>query len=384
MKLMFSFNEGISGWNMPFLYPPAIIGIELNNIWSQSPPILFSIILSVVLSIFFVFSLYRLFKNNEQLFFITFLYVALVIAGYGYLSLKEAITPTFSGEGYKAFKLITYFIPLILIITLYYFNDFQKTSQKTCLSHKKAFFSGIIVLLFFGNIWSGFTMIMESKQQSFGIDDDILDLVEIDHLENISSINIQENSFWRGMWIYYFLMGGNKSIYLKYPTYYRSSPQEGEWTLKNNNSDIIHIINKNEKIKINKGYYLEKNNSLDINLNNNGWYDLQSDENNFWRWSGIYNESPSIIIESTKDQLINLDLMYWTHYPDNTLTLVLDNTTITDCINNSYCRIPKINLTSGKHILRLKVKHPTQSSVHGDSTHLGYAFSNITFITPIQ
>jgi signal peptidase I len=377
---LFWFNDVIAGWDMPVLSPDQIFGLVGNNVWMQPEPVFLRILLSLPIILLLIFSLYFLFKKERREFFLFGSYLGFVIIFYCYLFIKESLSPSFSGDGYKAYKLFTYFIPIFLLTGFYYFKNFEFTFTQKNFGKKIAIIA-FLCLIIMGNIWSAFAIISGSAQQSAKISNDIISLEKINYIENISSINVEENAWWEQMWIYYFLMG-NKSVYLKYPTYYGSSPQKGEWTLKTK-SDIIHINNQNDSLTINGAYYLVKNVSLDTTYTT-GWYDRESNGPVIWRWSGANNESSSILLDSTQDQRLNLDLRYWSLNPANVLTVLIDNNTIKDCIDRQYCGITNINLTSGNHILTLRTKLPPQLPGNGDPRYLGYAFSNITFSSTTQ
>ncbi len=195
--------------------------------------------------------------------------VALVIVVYSYYSLQEAMSPSFSGDGYKAYKVMTYFIPILVISALYYWKDLRLSTLTRGYDPKKIFFCGVIFLFIVGNLCSALVMISASTHQSKRIDEGIIDLKRVHALENVSSINIEESGHWTQMWMYYFLMG-NKPISLKYSTYWNATPLNGEWTL-HSNLDIINVTIRNDPILINDCCYLEKNVIFNATYGQ-GWY----------------------------------------------------------------------------------------------------------------
>ena len=374
------FNKVVAGWNMPVLTPDRLFGFVGNNVLMQSESIFLTILISMPIILLLIFSFYLLFKKERREFYLWGSYLGFVIIFYFYLVIKELLSPSFSGDGYKAYKLLTYFIPIILLTSLYYFKNFEFTySQKNF--GKKISIIAFLCLLIIGNIWSTLAMISVSSSQSVPIKEDIINLQKIEYFDNVSSINIEEKTWLDQMWMYYFLFK-NKTVYLKYPTYYGASPQNGEWNLKNVGDILTIPLNENKTvILLNKQYYLEKSDNtsyLEASLGE-GWYYFESNGNLHWRWAGANNESPSIILDSTQDQFLNLDLTYWSLNPDNALTVMIDNMTSKDCIDKTHCKITNLNLTSGKHILILRSKLPPQLPGNGDSRYLSYAFSNITF-----
>ncbi len=380
IRFLIDFNNAVAGWNMPVLSPDWIFGLVGSNIWMQSSPILIRILLSMPIIVLFIGSIYYLFKKERKLFFIFGSYLILVFVFYWYLIIENfLLSPTFSGDGYKAYKLITYFIPIILLTGLYFFNCYFSDNSKTSFRKKIAVYA-LLCLLILGNVLSASAMIFVSTSNSGSIKQDTIDLQNNTNLENVTSINVQDTSFSNQMWIYYFLFD-KKTLFLKTPTYFAASPQIGQWTLmETSTSDIISILNftnDSDKILINNGYYLMKKNvSLDVSLNK-GWYGLESNQNSVWRWTGSNNETPSLILNNDEDQYIDVKLIYAPLNPENSLSVLLDDNKIMDC-PSVHCEINNIYLSKGKHILAFEPKLPPQLPGTNDQRFLDYNFENIT------
>ncbi len=376
MQEVFVLSNTSGGLDLPLLYPDGIFGMNVYSFLSQSTPAIITGALFAVVAILVIFSFSRMYKENYALFCVAFSSVAFFIVVYSYYSFQEAISPSFSGDGYKAYKIMTYLIPIILISTLYYFKDLHFSDITRDFTAKKIFFCGVLFLLIVGNLSSAFVMISVSTNHSKKISEDIIDLERLHSFNNISSINIEEDAHWTQMWIYYFLMG-DKPLYLKHSTYYTATPLEGEWTLKTN-MDIIQVNVRNDPLIINDCCYLEKNVIFNATYNE-GWYDLEVNDTLQWRWTGATSESSSLILYVTEAQLVDLDLTYWTLNPENELIVMVDTTPLQVCHERNQCRIPAVTLTQGSHILTLKAKLPPQQAGKGDTRYRGYAFSNITF-----
>jgi hypothetical protein len=381
MNSLILFNNAIAGWDMPILSPDWIFGLVGTNISMHSIPILSTLVISLPIVVLVLLSLYHLYKKELQLFYISGSYLGFTIIFYSYLITQDFFSPTFTGESYKAYKLVTYFIPLILLIGLYFFKDLDLNITKMNLK-KKIVIVSFLTLLIIGNLGSMASMISFSTNQSTMINENIIDIHKLNTDENITSINVIEKSYWDQMWIYYFLFE-NKTVFLKYRTYYADSPQNGEWTLlKESGEDIFYLQNfqeLNNTIILNKEYYLEKKPSLEFSFNN-GWYDLESNNDKKWRWTGQSNITPSLELNLMADQSINMFLHYSSLNEANALTVLLDNETIKECNDNNYCFIENLNLTKGKHILVFSTKLPPELSGNGDPRYFSYSFSNVTII----
>ncbi len=381
------FNEVSAGWGMPVLSPDWIFGLAGTNISMQSVPVLIRLAISLPIVLVVLFSLYELFRKELPLFYISGSYLGFTVIFYVFLITKEFFSSSFTGEGYKAYKLITYFIPILFLIGLYSFKDLDLKLKKLNAekkterdAKKKIVFFSLLGLLIIANIISMASIISFSANQSTMINKNIIDLQNLNTDKNITSINVIEQSYWDQMWIYYFLFE-NKTIFLKYRTYYADSPQQGEWTLfKKTGEDIFHLQNfqeLNNTIILNDEYYVEKKPLLEFSYNR-GWYDLESNNNAKWRWTGQSDIPPGLELNLPEDQFIHIFLEYSPLNKTNALTISLDNETIKDCRDNNSCSVENLNLSKGKHILVFNTMLPPELPGSGDPRPLNYLFSDIT------
>ena len=122
---MFLLSKTSGGLDLPFLFPDGIFGVNVFSLLSRSTPEIVTGALSVAAVIAVLFSFYRMYKENYQLFCLACSCLALVFTVYSYYSVQEALSPSFSGDGYKAYKILTYFIPILIISALYYGKDLR-------------------------------------------------------------------------------------------------------------------------------------------------------------------------------------------------------------------------------------------------------------------
>ena len=372
-------NSVVVGWDFPLLSPDRIFGLGGYDISMGSFLLIPRIILSVVILLMCLYSMKSLYSDNKRLFLFSISNLIFVLIFYIYLISKEEMSPSFTGEGYKAYKLVTYFLPLILVSCMYYFKNLDLTiSKKNPLQKNVAL--GLLGLLLVVNLLSAYATISTSENRFSFVSEDIIDLKVVDNFENVASINVLEPPGWNLMWIYYFLFEKH-SVYIKYNYYYTASPQIGEWTLMKKNSDIPDILSllnftkSSNTIPINNIYYLE-NRSCNILLYK-GWYSLESNQNAKWRWSGESNETPSIEIDcNNEEQSLTMKLNYSPLNPENNLSILLDGKKISTCSNN-YCEVTHMNFSKEKHILSFDARIPPQLPGNGDPRYLGYSFSKI-------
>jgi hypothetical protein len=375
---LLALNSAVVGWDRPILSPDQVLGFVGYSISGVQVLFISSLVLSVVFLVMCFYSMKSLYTDNKKLFLFSVSNLLFVLFFYLYLISKEVISPSFSGDGYKAFKLVTYFLPIILVSCLYYFKNLElKISKKD--PGQKTLALGLLGLLLVGNILSAGAMISISENHFLSVSKDIAGITAVDNFENVTSINVQDPEFWTQMWIYYFLFEKHR-LYLKNPTYYGASPQTGEWTLKKtNNADILSLLNftkSGNTLPINNVYYLEKNSSCDIVLYK-GWYGLESHQGSSLRWSGKENETPSLDINcSDEDQSVTMKLNYYPINTENNFSILMDGKKITTC-SNTYCEIINMNFSRGNHILSFEATIPPQLVGLIGSRYEGYAFSKI-------
>lgn len=376
-------NSAVVGWDRPILSPDEVLGLVGYSISGVSILFISSLILSVIFLAMCFSSMKLLYTDNKKLFLVSVSNLLFVLIFYLYLITKEAIFPSFTGDGYKAFKLVTYFLPLILVSCLYYFKNVELIISKKD-SWQKTLALGLLGLLLVGNIGSACAMIYVSEGNFLFVSEDITGLKAVDNFENVTSINVEDPTYWTQMWAYYFLFDKHR-LYLKYPTDYAASPQIGEWTLKKtNNADILSLVNFSKygnTLPINNFYYLEKNSSCDIVLSR-GWYGLESGPDTKRRWSGYKNETPSLDFScNDEDESVTMKLHYYPINPENNFSIFLDSKKITTC-SNTYCEVTNMNISKGNHILSFEARIPPQLPgndipKYANPRYVGYAFSKI-------
>jgi len=162
----FFLSVSSGGLDLPFLYPDGIFGLNVYSLLSQSTPAIITVALSVVALIAVLVSFDRMYKENYQLFSLALASVVLVLFVYSFYSLQEAMSPSFSGDGYKAYKVMTYFIPILVLSALYYWKDLRLSTLAGGYDSKKIFSCGVIFLFIVGNLCSAGVMIAASTHQS--------------------------------------------------------------------------------------------------------------------------------------------------------------------------------------------------------------------------
>jgi hypothetical protein len=259
------FNQSAAGWEMSLIFPHWVFGFVGNTILVQGfyyiPNLYypFLVLLSIPVIILVLLSIKKIYLQDRRLYLLSTVYLFFIIILYVYFLFKEMYSPGISGDGYKSFKLLTYFIPLILIIGLSYLKDCKIIHYKSPRTKKQIFLIAIIICLLSVNAWSVIEIAKYNYDDSLSISENVLDLQKINAMNDIDSVNILEPPWFNQMWTYYFLFA-DKKVHLKYTSYFTKTPLNGQWDLinkeergKDDNSSTV------ETRSLNSGYLLVKN-----------------------------------------------------------------------------------------------------------------------------
>jgi hypothetical protein len=266
IEQLFFFRQVTAGWEMPLIFPHWVFGLVGNSIivqnlyYSSSVNLPVLVLLSVPIVVISIYSFKKLHSQDQRLYYLSAIYISFVVVCYLYYYLESILSVGFNGDSYKSFKLLTYFIPLILIICLTSLKDFKIIPMKTG-SYKQFCCILIIFCLILVNIWSAIEISQNNYNNCISISDDILSLERVDSMNNVTSINILEPPWFNQMWSYYFLFS-DKKVYLKYASYFPATPLYGEWDLLKE-SELINYpnVSVSEKYTINDNYLIIKNSS---------------------------------------------------------------------------------------------------------------------------
>lgn len=258
---LISYSNVVVGFNANPLLPSWIMGMltEIVQpdqlIWMHMT--LFSaaaIILSVIVVVVVCLSLRHLYFQDKDLFTLSIIFGIFIFSFYAYLIFKELVSPGFTGEGYKAYKLVTYFIPFFIVVGLAYFNKFNFREH---YDTKKIAAVIVLILLVGLNIFSAVQIIFVNYQRNIPIDPSIIELQNIGGITNITSINVDDPDVLENMWIYNFIFPHKKTY-----SSYHHSPLLGEWTIKRGTDvelkEFLNNSTNESTVRVNANYYLVK------------------------------------------------------------------------------------------------------------------------------
>ena len=265
------YSNVVAGFNANPLLPSWMLGlftekVDLDQLlWAQMPLLsIADIILSVIVGVVVWLSFRYLYDHDKDLFTISLCFGIFFVLLYTYLIFKETTSPDFTGEGYKAYKLVTYFIQFFIIIIFSYFNKFN--FREPFDAEKSAAFI-ILILLICVTIFSTVQLISVDFQRSTSVKSSIIELKNVGGMPNIHSVNIDDPDVITHMWMYYF-------IFLNKKTYssYHNELLQGEWTIRRGTDadvkKLFHNSTTESVVRVNADFYLVKAYNLDCKNSN--------------------------------------------------------------------------------------------------------------------
>jgi hypothetical protein len=399
----FTMSSVSAGWFMPWITPQKLYGItsflipdtnvslQLNQLSNLQNYIGITIIISIFLIVVIVSGFVKLFRQDKEKFLFSLSTFALIFLGAIMLSLLNIVRTNEGFGGYNQFKLISFFLPLLLLSSFAVFGDITfnirsrllhaiKSNHEYVTIKKNTVLFLIIAALVIANCLSAGISLYGIFKSAIAIPPDAVDLQIIRDNKEIKSINIPADSgaYWNIMWEAYFLFP--KKLFFEQSTYYAATPLNGGWSLirnvGKNTEKILSISPQNDSntIPINSAYSL-KNNTIGLSARfGKGWSDNQIDH----RWT--ISDVASIIIDSASEKVrTNLTLKYWPLKKDNSLSIYLNGVKIMDCDNDNFCVIKELLLRKGENIIEFRAKLPAELPGNGDPRKLCYCFQSIAF-----
>ena len=298
-----TYSSTAVGFNANPLLPSWMLGLFTGIVpfdqlvWGTMPPVSAAdIFLAVIVVIVACLSLRYLYTRDKDLFTISIFFGIFVFSFYLFLISKEFSSPGSTGEGYKGYKLVTYFIPLFIVVGLAYFNKFNFREHYDA----KKIAAFIILILFIGlSVFSVVQIVSVNYQRSVSINPDIIELEAIGGMPNITSVNVDDPAALTHFWMYYF-------IFLNKKTYssFHYVPLQGEWTIRRGTeADVKKILNNstNESIvRVNAVYYLVKGYCFDYQDQNMNIFSLPPCKHNSSQ-IGAFRNGRGWYLDSTGD-----------------------------------------------------------------------------------
>jgi len=397
-------SSGTFGWFIPWITPQKLYGIipflmpdifnfapgELAALAGSAYSLVFTIIAAITLAAVIVCGFVKLYKNDMENFLFSLSMFVLIFAGSLILAVQNINREALGGfGGYNQFKLISFFLPVILLCSLALFGDmtfnlrgilqpFVKSSGDYLSVRKNTLYLLIIAVLVMANCISAGVMIYTVAKNHVILSPDTINLQTIGNNKEFKSINIPADInpgvIWNIMWEAYFLFP--HQLYFEQSTLYAAKPLEGEWWLIRKSTDnVLSVLRQNDSgtMPINATYALRKGAlGFTVKFGGDGW----SGDEGTHRWTT--SDSVNIIVDTTAENMrTNLIFKYAPLNKDNSLSVYLNGVKIMDCANNSGCDIKELLLTKGENIIEFRAKLPAELPGNGDPRKLCYFFYSI-------
>jgi hypothetical protein len=368
------------GWFIPWISPDTFFGLTtMKNLSLQSHTGPMRYILSTPLIIIMALGFVNAYKADGKLFLLAGSSVFVIVIGYIILAFIGRIEGSWGG--YKSYKLLSFFLPLVLLSSLMLFRKLEFTLQDQIRDPLPLLLSMLVGC----NLYSSYKISTQMSTFHRSVSKDMADLKNIENLSSVQSINILGTDWWDILWQANFVM--RKKLYFQTTTYggYFSSALMGEWDLERLGgaaNDILRIVgfDEGETIPVNSTYVLRKAGALRALLGR-GWYDSEGGH----RWTGKGSDVSSIIFQSPSDNLaIDLRAMYWPLDPNNRISIYLNGDKLVDCFDNRFCYINDMILSRGPNALELRTSSPPAPPGTHDRRRLGYAFTAIVISPAIS
>ena len=379
-----------AGWHLPLLFPVAFFGLTFEN-WALTPhDTWLQVALSAALIGLTLLGLAAAYRTDRKLFFIAISCLLPILAGYFLLARPRE--PAGAWGGYKSYKLLSFFLPLVLLGSLLSFRDL-KVSPNTRSGYLLLFLSAV---LFGCTAFSSYGSVSGMWQTGKVVRQDIADLKKVEDSPFIDSINIETTNVWDNMWYVHFLM--RKKLYFKHAVYYGTSELVGDWTLKSLEEetvpDILHIrgfengtvtaptagtgLEAIKTLPVSTSFVLERSRSIPLQAQfGSGWYAAEPTH----RWSGGDSNNSSLILRAAERLTVDLSAQYAPLNPGNRLSIYVNGEKVAECPGRSSCQASGLPLTPGHNLVEFRAALPPSLPSNGDPRLLGYAFQSID-ITP--
>jgi len=250
-----------AGWFMPWIIPQKLYGItpflipdpmadallQLNQLSNLQNYIGITVAISAIFIAVIISGFVKLFKRDMENFLLSATMFILIFIGALILSFLNISRNNGGFGGYNQFKLISFFLPVLLLSSFALFRDITfnmhsilqspvKSSHHYVGIRKNTLYLLIIAALVISNCMSAGVMVYTTTKTAFVISPDIINLQSVRNNKEIKSINIPADyrGIWNIMWEAYFLLP--KKLYFEQSTYYAATPLNGEWNLIRNNA----------------------------------------------------------------------------------------------------------------------------------------------------
>jgi hypothetical protein len=224
-----------AGWFIPWMSPDYLLGLMYKNpLLGVTTDWRIHLALSVAVGLAFVFSMYVAHRKGQRPLVASGLACVVVYAGCLALAVMGR-----HGEilgGYKAFKLVVFFLPLFGVTLIALLAMLKSRYRAIDLGIR----SLLAVAVLGGYVMADKMMLRPTRFARVEPEYEVLRGLE--RTRSVTSINVLSDVYWPTLWTAYFLM--HKKLYLAHQSYYATSELVGEYDLDDkarSSAEIIHV-----------------------------------------------------------------------------------------------------------------------------------------------
>lgn len=222
-------NRGrdVAGWFIPFLSPDVVFGLFKTELhlpyFRPSHPAWMRVAVSMPLVALIFLGIIKNWPTKRRTALLSTIFVVYLFGGYVALSYLGRTDEGWGG--YKSYKFISYYLPLLLMSAFSYFDRSMESFKRI------AWFSVTMILLLIPNVRYSYKIMKMAGEGHLMVTPQIVELKRLESNDQIRSINVLHENQWEAMWEANFLI--RKKLYFNKDFCYgrEASPLEGEWDM---------------------------------------------------------------------------------------------------------------------------------------------------------
>ncbi len=366
----FNMAHVVAGYSVTWMTPQTFLGLSGEGLYFlepafRSPGIL--VLSTGGLVVLWSAGLKRVRTSDPDIFIACLSLLITVLPAYLWLLFR-------GGEpfGYKAFKLLTFFLPLLICATFVHLRDLRWSLSPWQQPVRLA----LVVLLLAGTARAALMNAHRVSREGTFVSEDLAGLQALEQDPTITSINLTTDDFWESMWQSTFLF--HKRLFRPHDTYYPATrPLEGEWTivgwrmtdpvLRQPSWSFASVRPVNATYSLVQGMI-----HVDFDI---GWYPSGTGA----RWTAAQNAK--LIVQSDGRRQARLELRYRPIDPADELSVVINGSPAGGC-GKDTCVLDAVELKRGRNVLELVSRLPPHLHSATDPRYVGVHFTRIA-LSPV-
>lgn len=243
-----------AGWFFPLLSLDKWLGWTWGDRSLQHGPGLISGIISIILATTVALGIWKQYWQKRDLALLAVSFLLPILGGYLILGFTGQVNGHWGG--YRSFKFVAYYLPVLLLSSFLIIDKYLP--QLTRHSRNDILLAlGLTALIIMP---TGSTLYLTTRMVRHHslVDEGLANLTEIATLDRIQSINVLSKDCWDTLWIVNFLL--NKKLYFETSTYAgrKASPLKGNWNLFRRGQETVDSLpSKADMILVPGGYILQ-------------------------------------------------------------------------------------------------------------------------------